>query len=414
IAEDAAPNLTGRNQMDWLNRLENLHADFRSTFTRFMTRQPTDDALKLATALWEFGYIRGYLQEMRDMIDRALENATGPDELRGAALNGAGFLANMQGRADQARERHLQAEHIGRTIGDSLVLGDALLGLGGVAVAFSDHDEAQARYEAAVEVYDRIGYRRGLALASTNLGNLFQAMGQLEKARASHEIALHRYTESGDRRGIAWSHTNVGHVGTQLGQMERAIRAFLDGFAYYIEIGDLAGYAEILEALALVASKIGEYAQSAQMIGAATTLRARINSPVQAQEQDRFSTAVSHGQRGLGESIWKELREEGRQLTLSQMEHLAQSSARTWLASDLRERHPPTANTVIAGAYRLTQRELDVLRLLGAGRSDREIAEELYISVRTVGSHVSNVLAKLTVNSRAAAVALSLRERILS
>lgn len=414
IAEDAAPNLTSRNQMDWLDRLENLHADFRATFTRFMTRQPTNDALKLATALWEFGYIRGHLQEMRDMIDRALENATGPDELRGAALNGAGFLANMQGRADQARERHLQAEHIGRTIGDSLVLGDALLGLGGVAVAFSDHHEAQARYEAAVDVYDRIGYRRGLALASTNLGNLFQAMGQLEKARASHEIALHRYIESGDRRGIAWSHTNVGHVVTQLGDLERAIRAFLDGFSYYVEIGDLAGYAEALEAFALIASKIAEYPVSAQMMGAAASLRDRINSPVQAQELERFNTTIGNGHRGLGEADWQTHWEEGRLLSLAQMEQLVRSASATWLASNLRERHPPSANIANAGSYRLTQRELDVLRLLGAGRSDRDIADELFISVRTVGSHVSNVLAKLGVGSRAAAVALALRERILS
>jgi non-specific serine/threonine protein kinase len=414
IAEQAAPHLTSRDQMDWLNRLENLHADFRATFTRLMTREPANDALRLATALWEYGYIRGHLHEMRGMIERALENATGSDELRGAALNGAGFLANMEGNPEQARALHLEAETIGRKLGDSLVLGDALLGLGGVAVAFSHHTEAQRYYEAAVEVFDRIGNRRGLALASTNLGNLFHAMGYLEQARASHEVALRRYIDSGDRRGIAWSHTNVGHVVTQLGDLERAIRAFLEGFAFYEEIGDLAGYAEVFEAFALIASKIGDYARSATLMGAASILRERINSPVQAQELERFNTTVATGHRGLGEETWRNHWEEGRLLTLNQMEQFARTAAAEWLASNLRERQPLPANNTLAGSYRLTQRELDVLRFLGAGRSDREIAEELFISARTVGTHVSNILAKMGVNSRSAAVAVALRERILS
>ena len=54
----------------------------------------------------------------------------------------------------------------------------------------------------------------------------------------------------------------------------------------------------------------------------------------------------------------------------------------------------------------LTQREVEVLRLLAEGRSDREIAAELYISPKTASVHVSNLLGKLGVPSRAAAVVL--------
>ena len=48
----------------------------------------------------------------------------------------------------------------------------------------------------------------------------------------------------------------------------------------------------------------------------------------------------------------------------------------------------------------LTTRELDVLRLLGAGKSNRQIADELMISERTARTHVSNILAKLDLTSR--------------
>jgi DNA-binding NarL/FixJ family response regulator len=58
----------------------------------------------------------------------------------------------------------------------------------------------------------------------------------------------------------------------------------------------------------------------------------------------------------------------------------------------------------------LTSRELDVLRLLAAGRTNRQIGAELFISPRTAGVHVSHILAKLGLASRgeAAAVAHSL------
>ena len=51
----------------------------------------------------------------------------------------------------------------------------------------------------------------------------------------------------------------------------------------------------------------------------------------------------------------------------------------------------------------LTRREVEVLRLIAAGKTDREIAEDLYISVRTVGNHVKNILAKAGCANRTAA-----------
>jgi DNA-binding NarL/FixJ family response regulator len=51
----------------------------------------------------------------------------------------------------------------------------------------------------------------------------------------------------------------------------------------------------------------------------------------------------------------------------------------------------------------LTARELEVLRLVAGGRSNREIADELYLSVKTVARHLSNIFCKLGVSSRTAA-----------
>jgi DNA-binding NarL/FixJ family response regulator len=51
--------------------------------------------------------------------------------------------------------------------------------------------------------------------------------------------------------------------------------------------------------------------------------------------------------------------------------------------------------------------------LLAQGMSDREIAEELSLSPRTVGGHVTHLLGKLGVDSRTAAVAYALRHRVV-
>jgi DNA-binding NarL/FixJ family response regulator len=57
----------------------------------------------------------------------------------------------------------------------------------------------------------------------------------------------------------------------------------------------------------------------------------------------------------------------------------------------------------------LSPREVEVLRLIAAGRRDRAIALDLRISPRTVTTHVSSILAKLGAENRAAAAALAVR-----
>ena len=57
----------------------------------------------------------------------------------------------------------------------------------------------------------------------------------------------------------------------------------------------------------------------------------------------------------------------------------------------------------------LTHREVEVLRLVAAGKTDREIAEELVIGVRTVTTHVSNILNKISAANRTEAASYATR-----
>ena len=70
----------------------------------------------------------------------------------------------------------------------------------------------------------------------------------------------------------------------------------------------------------------------------------------------------------------------------------------------------PRAATVALG---LSQREVDVLELLALGRTDREIAQHLFISEKTAGHHVSHILGKLAVSRRGEAAAIAHRLGLL-
>jgi NarL family two-component system response regulator LiaR len=60
----------------------------------------------------------------------------------------------------------------------------------------------------------------------------------------------------------------------------------------------------------------------------------------------------------------------------------------------------------------LTRRERDVLRLLAEGMSNQQIADELFISPRTVTNHLASIFSKLGVHSRTAAVSYALRNQV--
>jgi len=72
---------------------------------------------------------------------------------------------------------------------------------------------------------------------------------------------------------------------------------------------------------------------------------------------------------------------------------------------------PPPAT--VPARYGLTSRELAVLRLLAAGRTNAQIGTELYISPKTAGAHVSSILRKLGVSGRVQAAAIAERAGLL-
>jgi DNA-binding NarL/FixJ family response regulator len=61
----------------------------------------------------------------------------------------------------------------------------------------------------------------------------------------------------------------------------------------------------------------------------------------------------------------------------------------------------------------LSDREVEVLRLLARGLTNREVGETLFISVKTVGRHVENIYGKIGVSTRAGAAVYAMEHRLL-
>ena len=103
-----------------------------------------------------------------------------------------------------------------------------------------------------------------------------------------------------------------------------------------------------------------------------------------------------------------------RKADLDEARRIAQEIGLKPLLEKLELAGDPVAETEAEdNPYGLSPRELDVLRLLVDGRTDREIAEALFISPRTAMSHVANIRNKLGVDSRTAAAGIAIREGLV-
>ena len=414
IAERADPELIGPEQVAWLDRLAASHPDFHVAFAWLMAHEPPEHALRLATALWRFAYTRGHIREGRERIEAALRANPERSVLRATALNGAAILANMEGNLPLTRALHTEALAIGEEHGDRRVIGVARMGLGDVAATEHDFDAARREYQEVERIFRELDDQRSIAATMTNRGNLLWTMNLLEDALADHERARVIYATIGDQRGVAWSVTNIGRIAAQRGEYERALPNLSQALGAYRELGDRGGSAEALEGIAQVALGLDDPYRAATLLAAADGLREAVHHPIAPIDRAAHTKMIATLRKRIGQDF-KDRWDADRTLTFPEIMGVVGEVASA--PTGRGEATPPAPRKPDARSLikelRLSEREIEVLSLVAAGKTDKDIAEELFISVRTVQSHVANLLTKLDVNVRSAAVARAIRSGII-
>jgi predicted ATPase/DNA-binding CsgD family transcriptional regulator len=403
VAEEAAPHLTGPQQVECLKELEAALPDLRAAMVWFGEHGETELRLRLAVGLWRLGYTRGYLSEAREWLRSALEANRELSRHRVLALNAMGLLASSQGDTDIAIACHDEALESSRVAGDELSIAVALNGLGDAAAMEGDTFLAQARYEAALDLFRKVGSERGIAGAFTNLGNLAWDSRDLERAIDCQEQAMTHYRVAGDLRGMAWSASNLGTLAILKGQYTKGTDFLRDAIEKYTALADPYGVALTLEGFAVIAQARRQPELEAKLLAAASAIRERIGIPVNASERSRMDGAIDRIKGELGvsfDALWGA----GRAMSDGDAIRLA-------LASE--SEHPITPATTSGGTFGLTRREIEIVRLIAVGKSNKEISDELSISFRTVSTHVSNVLAKLEMANRSALASFAHREGLV-
>jgi len=163
-----------------------------------------------------------------------------------------------------------------------------------------------------------------------------------------------------------------------------------------------------LAPLAAVVAAAGQAEAAVRLVGAATAWRERAGFGTFPNDVPWPDLAIGPARAQLDASVFDAAWRAGRAMTLDQAveEALAVAAA---VGSALPAQAPSHAGDVDG----LTPRELEVLRLLADGRTNRQIGEALFISPETARRHATNIYAKLEVTSRAAATAVAHRRGLV-
>jgi len=321
------------------------------------------------------------------------------DRGRNPALALMFFGWTMQGDPAACRVAAAEAVALLRARNDPARLAFALLSGGNAAWLMGDTRAARSQLAESAALL-RAQHNQLILLESLIL------LGHVDVAEGDALAAQSRLTEGlllaqrlGDAVMASWALSGLGYLALREREHARAIALFGESLALSRELASAYYTVPALEGLARACS-LQRPAEAARLCGTAAAVRETLGLTLAPAFQVLLQETLDAVRVALGDESFAAAWSEGQTTALEQA-----IAGALKLATDLLTAPAPHPQETRVYPDQLTQREVEVLRLIALGKSTREIAETLYIAEGTVERHVGNLYGKIGVRNRSEATA---------
>jgi len=366
------------------------HANVRAALEyALMLPGRNSEAVQLVTALYVYWAISDTTMECEYWIARIRDRFPGPTSERARLLIMRGRMF-VETEAD-AREGLAIAEQLS----DASLVASGYLGLTLPLLGNNQMDEARHVALMAEERLQALGNPFDLLCLDAYLAQIHAFGGEPELAFARCEHGFQLAAGSGEVWQTSYLYQMAGFALLQQDKHQEGAAALYRALAMKAEIGDFLGVALCLEMLGWLAGRQRRHGRAAWLLGAAGMQWEIPGESVAGYPflAEPHQGAVAAARDALGADRYGALYRSGYEYPPEQLVPVVTSDAETL----------PEPRSERASAERsdqLTSREQEIAALVAEALSNREIAERLVISKRTVDAHVEHIYTKLGISSR--------------
>jgi DNA-binding CsgD family transcriptional regulator len=344
--------------------------------------------LKMATGLGRYWTNRA-LSEGVHWIDALLERPASDESARGRALFVRSYIAVAQGDHAAGLETVAEAARIARAGRDDVLLVRILAMEAALHVMDSDLPSARRASVEAHELADVLGDEIAHIAAAQSEALVASMDGDFVRMREVGLAAAERCRRIHEVYMLSTHLTSAGVASMMLGEYAEAESALIEALKATLLLDDRPGLVLRLQALAGNAAMAGQPERSAKILGASNALRTQSGYRVSPFLRPLVEQATKLVKAQLGNERYARALSEGAQLDHDAALALALGTKVVRIADP----SPTTADP-------LSKRERQVAELAAEGLSNKEIASRLFVSERTVETHIYNILNKLGISSR--------------